>query len=68
LRTFKLNERELTPGLTIPYAVFFGSINPPVGILGTARATGKIGPGGHQIYELNVAGDAERHFVEIAPQ
>jgi hypothetical protein len=69
LHTFRLNERELAPGLTIPYAVFVGFFgNPPTGLIGTARATGRIGPAGHQIYEVNLAGNSEQHFVEIAPQ
>jgi hypothetical protein len=48
LHTFKLNERDLTAGLTIPFESWRGSVD----VSGTARATGKTGPQGHQIYEV----------------
>ena len=79
LHTFKLNEKELPAGLTIPYG---GTVakNVDGSLVGVARATGKIGPRGHQVYELfalSYYGDsvhgasymANGHlFAEIAPE
>jgi hypothetical protein len=73
LRAFKMNEKDLPVGLTIPWAAAGN-------IVGTARATGKMGPQGHQVYEVtDLAGltapgvmASEVHwlheFVEIAPE
>lgn len=67
LKTFKLKETELAVGLSIPWAW---------GIhWGTAKATGKIGPGGHEVYDVNFFKDAgsdgvhcDQGFLEIAPE
>jgi hypothetical protein len=67
LHTFKLNEKDLIEGLTIPFA--YGWVG-DTGSIGTATATGKMGPNGHQIYRVVLAechGCAAR-FLEIAPE
>jgi hypothetical protein len=77
LRAFNLDEKTLPAGLTIPYAL--GA--PPKGDsskFGFARATGKQGPGGHQVYEVtyydgvNPGAGGElstfHYFIEIAPE
>ena len=71
LQTFHLNERELPTGLTIPWQF----ATPEIYAIGAARVTGRLGPGGHQIYEvtefdykLYVANDGRHAFLEIAPQ
>jgi hypothetical protein len=64
LRTFKLNERELLPGMTIPFTVFVFALDKSFsGRAEAARATGKMGPGGHQVYELTTG-----QYLEIAPE
>jgi hypothetical protein len=67
LRTFKLNEKDLVPGLTIPFAQRDSGAPPYT--CGAARVTGKLGPHGHEIYELVIAGDwTLPRFMEIAPE
>jgi hypothetical protein len=66
LRTFKLEERSLAAGLSIPWV---GG-----GEWGVAKPTGVLGPGGHQTYEIRrmlwVSGGVveERGSMEIAPE
>jgi len=72
LRTFKLNEKELAAGFTIPFAFH------PEGwaYVGAARATGRTGPKGHQVYEVVVVsggqapgeGSGSQGFLEISPE
>jgi hypothetical protein len=69
LHTFKLNERELAAGLTIPFEFWGGNAD----VSGTARATGKMGPEGHQVYEvISSEGPApnwrSRRLMEIPPE
>jgi hypothetical protein len=71
LRTFHLNEKDLAAGLTIPWEVNL----PDVYGVGMARATGRLGPQGHQIYELTefdyvltAANHGSHRFLEIAPE
>jgi len=68
LRTFKLNERDLPPGLAIP-AVHHSADNTTTVFV--ARVTGRIGPLGHQVYDVAEASCAPclgGHFIEIAPE
>jgi len=75
LRTFHLDEKTLPPGLTIPFVGFVDD----KAIVGGARATGKVGPQGHQVYEMmNLASNAvpggggwtmmAHQFIEVAPE
>jgi hypothetical protein len=70
LRVLKLNEKELAAGFTIPFLtyVFEGSS----GSQGAARATGRLGPGGHQIYQVSHSSEngiiVPDAYVEIAPE
>jgi hypothetical protein len=75
LHTFNLNEKELKPGLTIPFgcAGHTGGSSWDTYLVGIARATGKLGPRGHQVYEviLRMSGgeaDYEGRLVEISPE
>ena len=76
LQAFRLDEKTLPAGLTISWALGV----PPRGswpTFGFARATGKLGPGGHQVYEVTSFDgvspggggglSTQRHFIEIAP-
>ena len=63
LHTLKVNEKELTEGFTIPFAVT------QCGEL--AKATGKTGPNGHQVYQIISVYNctaSSRYFLEIAPE
>lgn len=76
LRTFHLDETNLEAGLSIPWSdLRNGRVE-----VGTAIATGKLGPHGHEVYEINqlVSGgvnadhevgalDAYHDFVEVPP-
>jgi hypothetical protein len=72
LRTFKLNEKDLPAGLTIPLAFH------PEGwaYVGAAKATGRTGPRGHQVYDVVVVSGGQapgegagiQGFLEIAPE
>jgi hypothetical protein len=75
LRAFKLNEKDLPVGLTIPWGVAHDDST----TVGAVRATGKIGPQGHQIYETFLlwstaapsrGGETlmSHDFLEIAPE
>jgi len=86
LATFELDETHLKAGLTIPFSYYgygggdresFGDL--PLYLVGAARATGEIGPGGHQVYEvIDLHGASRRgldghehgaaRFLEIAPE
>jgi hypothetical protein len=80
LHTFNLNEKDLKTGVSIPFGFCFdGMENRAVGGLcavGTARATGNVGPQGHQVYDviwLDVfvgggAGISHRKLTEISPE
>jgi predicted small secreted protein len=68
LHTFKLSEKDLVPGLTIPFELRSQPGDAPY-TCGIARVTGKIGPQGHQVYELVISGDwLIPRFMEIAPE
>ncbi len=54
LHTFKLSEKDVTAGLTIPFGFYADDPNLSDYCLGTARATGKLGPRGHEVYEVVV--------------
>jgi hypothetical protein len=69
LHTFRLNEKDLTAGLTIPFEYWGGNAD----VSGTARATGKTGPQGHQVYEVvfsegPLPNQRNRRLMEIAPE
>ena len=66
LHTFKLDEQDLAEGLTIPWAL--GDH------WGTAQATGKIGPQGHEVYDVHIFQDgfqtgvwSGQKYIEIGP-
>jgi|HubBroStandDraft_1064217.scaffolds.fasta_scaffold233455_2 hypothetical protein len=79
LRTFKLNEKDLSPGLSIPFGYYPSTTreNMDTNAGGSAKATGRSGPKGHQIYEVFSTNCwahgvhpcyGERTFIEIAPE
>jgi hypothetical protein len=63
LRTFKLNEKDLAEGLTIPFSSDTRSSDTWGG---TAKATGRMGPRGHEVY-LVVSPVIRTAFMEIPP-
>ncbi len=69
LHTFRLNEKDLPAGLTIPY----GFPGAGLYVMGTATTTGRTGPQGHEVYEVGwVMCDTHDcggwyKLVEIAP-
>jgi hypothetical protein len=80
LHTFNLNEKDLKVGLSIPFALSaYLEEASAIGnfcSVGTARATGRTGPQGHQVYEViwvdvasGMAGVSISHkkLVEIPP-
>jgi hypothetical protein len=73
LRTFKLDEKALAAGLAIPWA----GVDPKRDYIngsGVAVATGRLGPQGHQVYEVigegfTNGGCTNLHdFMEIGPE
>jgi hypothetical protein len=73
LRTFKLDEKTLGAGLAIPWA----GVDPKRDYIngsGVAVATGKLGPQGHQVYEVIGEGFTNggctnvHEFIEIGPE
>jgi len=57
LGTFHLDDRALAAGFTIPWTV---TTPDEVFYVGMARATGRIGPQGHQIFEVNALAENGR--------
>ena len=73
LRAFKLNEKDLPRGLSIPWGFFYDDALHGDG--GTARVTGRTGPKGHEVYEVIRVSCASvsptscpGRFMEIAPE
>ncbi len=90
LHTLKLNEKDVAVGLTIPFAYVppdgrgWIPIEPAPDVRvsngmtyagGSARATGRIGPKGHQVYEVRALTCdpsaqcfKQQKFIEISPE
>jgi hypothetical protein len=74
LRTFNLDEKTLQAGLTIPWVLV--PLRGTSSKFGFARATGKLGPRGHQVYEVTYFDGTGpsgflstfHYFIELPPE
>lgn len=66
LRTFKLNEKDLAEGLTIPFGYGRDDGDSSVGV---AKVMGRTGRQGHQVYQVVLAQclGCRSRYMEIAP-